>query len=99
MKICIYADALRLQARLRDDPQDLPDASLQSQAWPLGQGAVAYLNSQLSTLNQQPTPGRKLGITATKKIPGDGFKRPWPPLVKMGKRVRERIAMQFGNAA
>jgi len=27
--------------------------------------------------------GSKLGIDATKKIPGEGFKRPWPPLIKM----------------
>ena len=27
--------------------------------------------------------GRKLGIDATKKMPGEGFKRPWPPLIKM----------------
>jgi len=27
--------------------------------------------------------GSKLGIDATKKLPGEGFKRPWPPLIKM----------------
>jgi 4-hydroxy-3-polyprenylbenzoate decarboxylase len=27
--------------------------------------------------------GRKLGIDATKKISGEGFKRAWPPLIKM----------------
>src|SRR5258707_8951919 len=27
--------------------------------------------------------GSKFGIDATKKIPGEGFKRPWPPLIKM----------------
>ena len=27
--------------------------------------------------------GSKLGIDATKNIPGEGFKRSWPPLVKM----------------
>jgi hypothetical protein len=31
----------------------------------------------LSTLNHQPTPGSKLAIDATKKIPGEGFKRTW----------------------
>jgi 4-hydroxy-3-polyprenylbenzoate decarboxylase len=24
----------------------------------------------------------KLGIAATKKLPGEGFKRSWPPLIK-----------------
>jgi 4-hydroxy-3-polyprenylbenzoate decarboxylase len=33
----------------------------------------------------------KLGIDATKKIPGEGFKRPWPPLIKMDANVRQRI--------
>ena len=32
--------------------------------------------------------GSKLGIDATKKIPGEGFKRPWPPLIKMDAAVR-----------
>jgi 3-polyprenyl-4-hydroxybenzoate decarboxylase len=27
--------------------------------------------------------GSKLGIDATKKIAGEGFKREWPPLIKM----------------
>ena len=27
--------------------------------------------------------GSKLGIDATKKLPGEGFKRAWPPLIKM----------------
>jgi 3-polyprenyl-4-hydroxybenzoate decarboxylase len=27
--------------------------------------------------------GGKLGIDATKKLPGEGFKHPWPPLIKM----------------
>ncbi len=27
--------------------------------------------------------GTELGIDATEKLPGDGFKLPWPPLIKM----------------
>ena len=27
--------------------------------------------------------GSKLGIDATKKLPGEGFKRPWPPLIQI----------------
>ncbi len=27
--------------------------------------------------------GSKLGIDATKKFPGEGFKRPWPPVIKI----------------
>ena len=35
--------------------------------------------------------GSKLGIDATKKIPGEGFKRPWPPLIKMDKAVKAKV--------
>ncbi len=35
--------------------------------------------------------GSKLGIDATKKITGEGFKRPWPPLIKMDENVRKKI--------
>ena len=32
------------------------------------------------------------GIDATKKLPGEGFKRPWPPLIKMDKAVKQKIS-------
>jgi 4-hydroxy-3-polyprenylbenzoate decarboxylase len=35
--------------------------------------------------------GSKLGIDATKKLPGEGFKREWPPLIKMDAAVKTRI--------
>ena len=35
--------------------------------------------------------GSKLGIDATKKIPGEGFKRHWPPLIKMDESVKAKI--------
>ena len=35
--------------------------------------------------------GSKLGIDATKKLPGEGFKRPWPPLIKMSDEIRRKI--------
>jgi 3-polyprenyl-4-hydroxybenzoate decarboxylase len=31
--------------------------------------------------------GSKLGSDATKKTPGEGFKHPWPPLIKMDESV------------
>jgi len=40
--------------------------------------------------------GSKLGIDATKKLPGEGFKRPWPPLIKMDEAVRKKINALFG---
>jgi 4-hydroxy-3-polyprenylbenzoate decarboxylase len=36
--------------------------------------------------------GSKLGIDATRKLPGEGFKRPWPPLIKMDAAVKARAA-------
>jgi 4-hydroxy-3-polyprenylbenzoate decarboxylase len=35
--------------------------------------------------------GSKLGIDATKKLPGEGFKRTWPPLIKMDAAVKARV--------
>ncbi len=42
------------------------------------------------------TSGSKLGIDATKKIPGEGFKRPWPPLIKMDESVKAKVEKLFG---
>src|SRR2546426_573410 len=39
--------------------------------------------------------GSKLGIDATKKLPGEGFKRPWPPLIKMDAAVKARVGKLF----
>jgi 4-hydroxy-3-polyprenylbenzoate decarboxylase len=41
--------------------------------------------------------GSKLGIDATKKLPGEGFKRPWPPLIRMDETVRKKIDALFGG--
>jgi 4-hydroxy-3-polyprenylbenzoate decarboxylase len=35
--------------------------------------------------------GTKLGIDATKKLPGEGFKRAWPPLIKMDDAVKAKV--------
>ena len=39
--------------------------------------------------------GSKLGIDATKKLPGEGFKRPWPPLIKMDAAVQQKMDSLF----
>ena len=41
--------------------------------------------------------GTKLGIDATKKLPGEGFKRPWPPLIRMDEAVRKKIAALYSK--
>jgi len=42
--------------------------------------------------------GSKMGFDATKKIPGEGFKRAWPPLIKMDDDVRRKIDSLFGGS-
>jgi 4-hydroxy-3-polyprenylbenzoate decarboxylase len=39
--------------------------------------------------------GSKQGFDATKKLPGEGFKRPWPPLIKMDESVQKKIDALF----
>ncbi|MCX6966198.1 MAG: menaquinone biosynthesis decarboxylase [Verrucomicrobia bacterium] len=39
--------------------------------------------------------GSKLGIDATKKLPGEGFQREWPPIIQMDPEVKARV----GNMA
>jgi 4-hydroxy-3-polyprenylbenzoate decarboxylase len=41
--------------------------------------------------------GTKLGFDATKKLPGEGFKRPWPPLIQMDAAVRKKMDSLFGK--
>ena len=42
--------------------------------------------------------GSKLGIDATKKLPGEGFKRRWPPLIKMDETVKAKVEKLFGSS-
>lgn len=35
------------------------------------------------------------GFDATKKLPGEGFKRPWPPLIKMDESVNAKVEKLF----
>jgi 4-hydroxy-3-polyprenylbenzoate decarboxylase len=36
-------------------------------------------------------------IDATKKIPGEGFKHAWPPLIKMDERLKAKVEKLFGK--
>jgi len=38
--------------------------------------------------------GSKHGIDATKKLPGEGFKRTWPPLIKMDAAVKVKVKVE-----
>ncbi len=39
--------------------------------------------------------GTKLGIDALKKLPGEGFKHQWPPLIKLDGAVKQKINSLF----
>ena len=41
--------------------------------------------------------GSKLGIDATKRLQGEGFKRAWPPLIRMDEIVRTKNDALFGG--
>src|SRR5512137_698613 len=51
----------------------------------------------LDHATSQLASGSKVGIDATKKLPGEGFKRPWPPLIKMDEAVRARVARMLNT--
>ena len=40
--------------------------------------------------------GSKLGFNVMKKLPGEGFKRQWPPLIKMDESVKAKVEKLFG---
>jgi 4-hydroxy-3-polyprenylbenzoate decarboxylase len=42
--------------------------------------------------------GTKLGIDATKKLPGEGINRPWPPLIQMDPAVKAKVDAILGAA-
>jgi 4-hydroxy-3-polyprenylbenzoate decarboxylase len=41
--------------------------------------------------------GTKMGIDATRKLAGEGFKRTWPPLIKMSDEIRRKIDSLYGG--
>src|SRR5437899_12627233 len=43
--------------------------------------------------------GSKLGVDATKKLPGEGYNGPCPRLIKLDNTVGEKIPALFGHAA
>jgi 4-hydroxy-3-polyprenylbenzoate decarboxylase len=41
--------------------------------------------------------GSKMGIDATKKLPEEGFTRPWPPVIEMAPEVKARVDALWGR--
>jgi hypothetical protein len=44
------------------------------------------LNTSASHPDSRSQTPRYSGIDATKKLPGESFKRSWPPVIRMGKK-------------
>src|SRR5438270_4467297 len=42
--------------------------------------------------------GTKMGMDATRKLAAEGFKRTWPPLIRMDEAVKRRVAKLFDPA-
>jgi 4-hydroxy-3-polyprenylbenzoate decarboxylase len=42
--------------------------------------------------------GSKMGFDATRKTPGEGFKRQWPPLIRMDDAVLKKVSTMLGGA-
>jgi 4-hydroxy-3-polyprenylbenzoate decarboxylase len=58
-------------------------------------GSYKMMHDVLDHATSEIASGSKLGIDATKKIPGEGFKRPWPPLIKMDESVKAKVEKLF----
>ncbi|MFM1770299.1 MAG: hypothetical protein RJA22_2828 [Verrucomicrobiota bacterium] len=41
--------------------------------------------------------GSKMGLDATRKLPGEGFKRAWPPIIRMDAAVQRKVAQWVGS--
>jgi 4-hydroxy-3-polyprenylbenzoate decarboxylase len=55
-----------------------------------------YTRNPSDALDHAPTLpnlGSHMGFDATRKIPGEGYHRPWPELVRMPPEVQERVAI------
>jgi len=42
--------------------------------------------------------GSKMGLDATRKLPGEGFHREWPPLIQMSNEVRQKMDQLFQSS-
>ena len=41
--------------------------------------------------------GSKMGLDATRKLPGEGFKREWPPIIKMDETIKRKVDELLGS--
>lgn len=57
-----------------------------------GKGIARVAQDRVSQLTLAAT---RNCMDATKKLPGEGFKRPWPPLIKMDESVKAKVDQLF----
>ena len=41
--------------------------------------------------------GSKMGLDATRKLAGEGFKREWPPIIKMDETIKRKVDELLGS--
>jgi 4-hydroxy-3-polyprenylbenzoate decarboxylase len=46
----------------------------------------------LDHATSQVAVGGKMGFDATRKLPGEGFDRPWPPIIRMDPAVKSKVS-------
>ena len=56
---------------------------------------MSGLSDVLDRATSEIASGSRLGIDAMKKLLGKGFKRPWPPLIKMDAAVKAKVEKLF----
>jgi 4-hydroxy-3-polyprenylbenzoate decarboxylase len=74
-------------------------------AWQVGANVdpardVLLSEGPLDHLDHAPTRqfvGGKLGIDATRKLPAEGYDRPWPEVISMRQEIRDRVTARWGE--
>jgi len=56
-----------------------------------GETFIVACRDNLSLLPRLPNFGSKMGVDATRKLPSEGFTRPWPDEIRMDAEVRRKI--------
>jgi 3-polyprenyl-4-hydroxybenzoate decarboxylase len=65
-----------------------------NQQYQSGFGPQTQGRTRLTALRMKPS-GSKPAIDATKKLPGENFKHPWPPLIKMDAAVKAKVGKLY----
>jgi 4-hydroxy-3-polyprenylbenzoate decarboxylase len=59
-----------------------------------------FIKNPADALDHAPTIpclGTHMGFDATRKLPSEGYTRPWPEMLKMDPAVKERVDRLFGG--